>query len=149
MTMPEVERLLVVSPTWLGDAVMALPAIADLRRRFPAARLIMAARRAIAGLFTMTPVVDEVIVMEWSGRIWARRSRFADIAALRTNIPESGSALPVVLDEALFNVRWMLTMQDPADGGVYHKLTNAAFDAFIERGYAMARQMSWDAVARD
>ena len=50
----------------------------------------------------------------------------------RTNIPESGNALPDVLDEALFNVRWMLSMQDPADGGVYHKLTNAAFDAFIE-----------------
>ena len=53
-------------------------------------------------------------------------------AALRTNIPESGNALPDVLDEALFNVRWMLTMQDPADGGVYHKLTNAVFDPFVE-----------------
>ena len=53
-------------------------------------------------------------------------------AALRTNVPESGNSLPDVVDEALFNVRWMLTMQDPADGGVYHKLTNAAFDAFIE-----------------
>ena len=53
-------------------------------------------------------------------------------ASLRTNIPESGNALPDVLDEALFNLRWMLTMQDPADGGVYHKLTNAAFDPFVE-----------------
>jgi endoglucanase len=54
------------------------------------------------------------------------------VAALRTNIPESGNALPDVLDEALFNLRWMLTMQDPNDGGVYHKLTNAAFDPFVE-----------------
>jgi endoglucanase len=53
-------------------------------------------------------------------------------AELRTGIPESDNALPDVLDEALFNVRWMLTMQDPADGGVYHKLTNAEFDAFEE-----------------
>jgi endoglucanase len=51
---------------------------------------------------------------------------------LRTGIPESDNALPDVLDEALFNVRWMLTMQDPSDGGVYHKLTNAEFDAFEE-----------------
>jgi len=29
-------------------------------------------------------------------------------------------------------------MQDPADGGVYHKLTNAAFDAFIEPRAATA-----------
>jgi endoglucanase len=59
-------------------------------------------------------------------------------AKLRTNIPESANALPDVLDEALFNVRWMLTMQDPADGGVYHKLTNAVFDPFIEPRAATA-----------
>jgi len=52
-------------------------------------------------------------------------------AALRTNVPESGNALPDALDEALGNVRWMLAMQDPADGGVYHKLTNPEFDAFV------------------
>ena len=59
-------------------------------------------------------------------------------SALRINIPESGNPLPDVLDEALFNVRWMLTMQDPADGGVYHKLTNAAFDGFVEPRAATA-----------
>ncbi|QEH42999.1 glycoside hydrolase family 9 protein [Chitinophaga sp. XS-30] len=50
---------------------------------------------------------------------------------LRTGIPESGNALPDLLDEILFNLRWMLTMQDPDDGGVYHKLTNAAFDGTV------------------
>jgi endoglucanase len=44
------------------------------------------------------------------------------------NIPESGDAVPDLLDEALWNLRWMLTMQDPNDGGVYHKLTNPQFD---------------------
>ena len=52
-------------------------------------------------------------------------------AALRLGVPESGNALPDVLDEALVNLRWMRTMQDPADGGVYHKLTNAEFDGFV------------------
>jgi endoglucanase len=55
--------------------------------------------------------------------------RYAE--SLHTNIPESGNGLPDVLNEALWNVRWMLAMQDPTDGGVYHKLTNAAFDAFV------------------
>src|SRR6185312_7650016 len=36
--------------------------------------------------------------------------------------------IPDILNEVLWNVRWMLTMQDPNDGGVYHKLTNAVFD---------------------
>ena len=51
--------------------------------------------------------------------------------ALNTNIPESDNAIPDPLDEALYNLRWMLTMQDPNDGGVYHKLTNKNFDAFV------------------
>ncbi|WP_266368951.1 glycoside hydrolase family 9 protein [Tellurirhabdus rosea] len=47
---------------------------------------------------------------------------------LSVGIPESGNAVPDLLDESLYNLRWMLTMQDPTDGGVYHKLTNAKFD---------------------
>jgi endoglucanase len=46
----------------------------------------------------------------------------------RLNIPESGNDLPDLLDEVLWNLEWMLAMQDPADGGVYHKLTNQRFD---------------------
>jgi endoglucanase len=51
--------------------------------------------------------------------------------SLNVNIPESKNALPDILDEALWNLRWMLTMQDPNDGGVYHKCTNAKFDGMV------------------
>jgi endoglucanase len=54
------------------------------------------------------------------------------------NIPESGNALPDLLDEALWNLEWMLTMQDPADGGVYHKLTNLKFDGMVMPDQATA-----------
>jgi endoglucanase len=47
------------------------------------------------------------------------------------HIPESKNQVPDLLDESLWNLRWMLTMQDPDDGGVYHKLTNAKFDGMI------------------
>ena len=49
---------------------------------------------------------------------------------VKLNIPESGNHIPDILNEVLWNLRWMLTMQDPGDGGVYNKLTNAAFDKF-------------------
>ncbi len=52
-------------------------------------------------------------------------------ARLDAHIPESTNQLPDVLDESLWNLRWLLAMQDPADGGVYHKLTNASFDAMV------------------
>lgn len=51
---------------------------------------------------------------------------------LKLNIPETGNKLPDILDETLWNLRWMLTMQDPQDGGVYHKLTNAGWDGPIQ-----------------
>lgn len=47
------------------------------------------------------------------------------------DIPESGDAVPDLLDEAWWNLRWMLEMQDPGDGGVYHKLTNLRFDGVV------------------
>lgn len=47
------------------------------------------------------------------------------------NLPESGNGLPDLLNEALWNLEWMLAMQDPADGGVYHKLTNKGFDGVV------------------
>jgi len=47
------------------------------------------------------------------------------------NIPESGNKIPDMLDEIIYNLRWMLAMQDPNDGGVYNKLTNANFDAMV------------------
>jgi heptosyltransferase-2 len=56
-----VTRLLVVAPNWLGDAVMALPAIADLRRRWPDASLAVAARRSVAPLFDLVGDVDLTI----------------------------------------------------------------------------------------
>lgn len=50
---------------------------------------------------------------------------------LSTDIPESQNQTPDLLDEIMFNLRWFITMQDPYDGGVYHKLTTPNFEAFI------------------
>ncbi len=64
-------------------------------------------------------------------------SAYEDFAAyydtLKLNIPESNNALPDIIDEILYNLRWMLTMQD-ADGGVFTKCTNASFDGMVMPG---------------
>lgn len=46
-------------------------------------------------------------------------------------IPESGNGVPDILDEARYELDWMLKMQDEASGGVYHKVTCYAFPGFI------------------
>jgi heptosyltransferase II len=62
-----VERFVVVAPNWLGDAVMALPAIADVRRGRPGAALVVAARASVAPLFSLAREVDEVVVLPRRG----------------------------------------------------------------------------------
>jgi len=57
------KHLVILAPNWLGDAVMALPAIADVRRASPDARITVAARAPIAPLFSLVPGVSETIVL--------------------------------------------------------------------------------------
>lgn len=58
--------------------------------------------------------------------------RFPDyFSAQNVNIPESADAVPDVLNEVMWNLEWMLSMQDPNDGGVYHKLTSKGFSGFV------------------
>jgi lipopolysaccharide heptosyltransferase II len=57
-------RLLVFAPNWLGDAVMALPAIADVRRALPDATIDVAARPSVAPLFTLVRDVNEIRTLD-------------------------------------------------------------------------------------
>ena len=50
---------------------------------------------------------------------------------LNLNIPESNNDVPDILDEIRWNLEWMLTMQDPTDGGVFHKLTTLKFSGTV------------------
>ncbi|WP_234364205.1 glycoside hydrolase family 9 protein [Lunatibacter salilacus] len=50
---------------------------------------------------------------------------------LDLSIPESDNAIPDLIDELLWNLRWMANMQDSEDGGVYHKLTTARFEGMV------------------
>jgi lipopolysaccharide heptosyltransferase II len=48
---PEVARVLIRPPNWLGDAILALPAMAAVRRHFPSAHLTIAGAPAVAAVF--------------------------------------------------------------------------------------------------
>jgi len=47
--------------------------------------------------------------------------------SLAIGVPAHGRIASDLLDEAVWGLRWMLSMQDPDDGGVYHRLTTAKF----------------------
>jgi len=100
--MSDPASVVVVAPNWLGDAVMALPALGDVRRRFPSARLVVAARRAVADLFHLVPFVDEVVTLQWSGRWWQQRVFAADAGRLR----RLGADLAILLPNS-FAAAWL------------------------------------------
>ena len=57
----QLRSILVVGPNWLGDAVLALPTLANLRRSFPGARITLLVRSWVRDLFRASPFVDELI----------------------------------------------------------------------------------------
>src|SRR2546427_337625 len=77
------KRLVILAPNWLGDAVMALPAIADVRRARPDAHVTIAARPSVAPMFRLAPTVDAIVVLERKaaiGRVSSWRDMGAELA---------------------------------------------------------------------
>ncbi|RPJ68819.1 cellulase [Alteromonas sediminis] len=55
-------------------------------------------------------------------------------------IPESNNSTPDILDEVMWNLSWLESMQDPSDGGVYHKLTTKRFSGKVMPHEATAQR---------
>jgi len=62
--------------------------------------------------------------------LWAWEMFGEKLKAIRLNLPESGNGSPDILNEARWNIEWMLKMQDD-DGGVWHKQTSVHFSGFV------------------
>jgi heptosyltransferase-2 len=56
----EFRRILVRATNWVGDAVMCIPALAELRRRFPNAHITLLARPWVAGLYDNS-LIDDIL----------------------------------------------------------------------------------------
>ncbi len=61
-------KILLRVPNWVGDAVMSLPALEQLRQKFPAAELVVLARPTVADLYRHLPAVSRVLVFDQRGR---------------------------------------------------------------------------------
>ena len=85
--------MVVRGANWVGDAVMTVPALRELRRVLPGARLTLATRRWAEGVFEGADFVDDILALEESGgaagaafreaRRW--RARRFDLAVLFPN----------------------------------------------------------------
>jgi heptosyltransferase-2 len=57
----DIRRILVRQVNWVGDAVLTLPALEALDRRFPKAEITLLAKAWVGGLFGGHPAVDRII----------------------------------------------------------------------------------------
>jgi heptosyltransferase-2 len=90
----EPRSVLVRAPNWLGDVVLSLGAVRDVRRNFPEARLEVLARPAVADLYRALSEIDGVrLCPSFSEGVAAARG--CDVAVLLPN--SFGSALQVRL----------------------------------------------------
>jgi endoglucanase len=62
--------------------------------------------------------------------LWTWEMFGPHIAKVNLHIPESGNGTPDILNEARWNLNWMLTMQDQ-DGGVWQKEMSEQFGGFM------------------
>ena len=62
--------------------------------------------------------------------LWAWEIFGPRIKEIPLKIPETGNGTPDILNEARWNLEWMLKMQDE-DGGAWHKQTSEHFSGFV------------------
>src|SRR5262245_40315520 len=90
------KRILIRAPNWVGDAVLALSAIRDIRAGFPQAEITVMARPSVSGVFSSVPYINDVwieprpsSIRDWLRVIRAIRERRFDMVVLLPNSFES------------------------------------------------------------
>ena len=95
----------ILAPNWLGDAIMAIPAVGDIRRKFPRARLVVAGRGSTSEIFRFTPYVDGTVPLHWRGQFWRQGVLEADAQRLRDTGAEVAILFPNSFASALLAYR--------------------------------------------
>jgi heptosyltransferase-2 len=98
-------RLLVRATNWVGDAVMSLPALAAVRRRFPGAHIAILARPWVAGLYRRETFADQVIPYHPASLLQGWRDRRTVSLPLSQMRFDCALILPNAFDAAL--ITWM------------------------------------------
>jgi len=73
-------NIMIRATNWVGDAILALPAIRAVRQKFPGARITIVARPYVAEIYRDQAICDELIPYDPKGahRGWSNRAKLAD-----------------------------------------------------------------------
>jgi heptosyltransferase-2 len=95
-------KILVRAPNWVGDAVMAIPALEIIRRKHADAEIYILARPAVADVFFGQPFADRVLQYDFRGRHGGWLGREKLISGLR----KERFDIAVLLQNA-FDAAWL------------------------------------------
>ena len=128
-----IQRLLVRGTNWVGDAVMSVPALKEIRRRFPNARISLLVRPWVQDVYAGVDFVDEILLyhkpgrhQSWNGMrqlaVELRKGRF-EMTILLQNAMEAAliafwARIPLRLGYASDGRRLLLTHPLRVDPGV-------------------------------
>ncbi len=114
-------KILMRGPNWVGDAVLAIPAMKAVRQTYPAAEITLLVRPWVAGVFTSAPFVDRVWseprpagIGDWMRLARGIREKRFDMGLLFPNSFESAAMMflarvPRRVGYARDGRGWMLT----------------------------------------
>jgi heptosyltransferase-2 len=76
-------KILVRAPNWVGDAVMAIPALEAIRHAHAGGEVCVLARPVVADLFSGQPIADRILQYDFRGRHGGWLGREKLVAELR------------------------------------------------------------------
>lgn len=91
----KIKKVVVRGTNWVGDAVMTVPALRELRRVLPSAHITLYTSTATEGIFTDADFIDELIgFRKGDASVWkqGKALRGEDLAVLFTNSFSSAAA---------------------------------------------------------
>lgn len=86
-----IKNILVRGTNWVGDAVMSIPALRELRRVFPAAKITLHTRSWAEGIFRDADFLDHILIFEKT------ESKIADTFAQAKKLKQQNFDLAVLL----------------------------------------------------
>jgi heptosyltransferase-2 len=128
------KKILIRGPNWVGDAVLAIPALKAVRSNFPKAEITLLVRPWVAGLFTSAPFIDRVWSEAKPTKLgdWTRITRDIrafefDLALLLPNSFESAlmmflARVPNRIGYATDGRTWMLTNSIEPSNNTQHQI---------------------------
>lgn len=77
----DIKKILIRGTNWIGDAVLTMPAVTAVRKKFPDAEISILVKPWVAGLFENSPDIDRIIIYDDKkyGRLCGKRKLVNDL----------------------------------------------------------------------